>query len=156
MIERFKQYNKKHKLIHDQETILLAVSGGADSMVMADLFLQHQFNFGIAHVNYKLRNEAEQDQEVVAEWCKKNNITFYHTSFDTSALAKKHKTSIQLTARNLRFAWFQELCSEHNFDKIAVASNLNDSIETCLINLTKGTGIKGLHGILPQIGRAHV
>ena len=150
MIERFKQYNKNHKLVHDQETILLAVSGGADSMVMADLFLQNQFNFGIAHVNYKLRNEAEQDQEVVAQWCEKNNITFYHKSFDTSALAKKNKTSIQLTARNLRFTWFRELCIEHNFDKIAVASNLNDSIETCLINLTKGTGIKGLHGILPQ------
>jgi tRNA(Ile)-lysidine synthase len=132
---------------------LLAVSGGADSMVMADLFLKSHIPFAVAHCNYGLRGEASDlDEQLVHDWCKANNITFHSTKFDTKQKAQEWKKGVQETARILRYEWFEQIRSGHGYAKIATAHHANDNIETLLINLFKGTGISGLHGILPVSG----
>lgn len=128
--------------------ILLAVSGGIDSMVLAELFRKTKINFAIAHCNFKLRNaESDLDQKFVENYCSQNKIPFFTTSFDTSAFAKDYKLSTQIAARKLRYTYFYELLENENFDCIATAHHLDDSIETFFINLSRGTGIDGLTGI---------
>lgn len=128
--------------------ILLAVSGGIDSMVLAELFRKTEINFAIAHCNFKLRNaESDLDQKFVENYCSQNKIPFFTTSFDTSAFAKDYKLSTQIAARKLRYTYFYELLENENFDCIATAHHLDDSIETFFINLSRGTGIDGLTGI---------
>ena len=133
--------------INFQKT-LLAVSGGIDSMVLADLFLKSNLNFAIVHCNFKLRNaESDADQNLVKEYALKNSVTFFTTSFDTSAFAKDFKLSTQLAARKLRYDYFYEIIQKENFDFVATGHHLDDSIETFFINLSRGTGIDGLTGI---------
>ncbi len=133
--------------INFQKT-LLAVSGGIDSMVLADLFLKSNLNFAIVHCNFKLRNtESDADQNLVKEYALKNSIAFYTTSFDTSAFAKDFKLSTQLAARKLRYDYFYEIIQKENFDFVATGHHLDDSIETFFINLSRETGIDGLTGI---------
>ncbi len=129
----------------------MAVSGGLDSMVMLQLFYQAGFSVNVAHCNFQLRgDESEEDKKFVEEKCKHNSIPFYSYPFDTKNYAKQHGLSIQMAARELRYAWFNELLITHGFDFISTAHHLNDSIETVLLNLTKGTGIAGLKGISVQ------
>ncbi|MEP1033674.1 tRNA lysidine(34) synthetase TilS [Ekhidna sp.] len=124
------------------EKVLLAVSGGLDSMVMANLFLAVEIPFAIAHCNYGLRGEeSDGDEAFVMDWADKNNINCHVKAFDIS------NGSVQLDARNARYQWFSELISEYGFGKVATAHHLNDSLETLLINLTRGTGIRGIAGI---------
>ncbi len=128
--------------------ILLAVSGGIDSMVLADLFVKSKLNFSIAHCNFKLRNtESDLDQKFVENYCSTHSIPFFTTSFDTTAFAKDFKFSTQIAARKLRYEYFYELIQSEKFDFVATAHHLDDSIETFLINLSRGTGIDGLTGI---------
>ena len=128
--------------------ILLAVSGGIDSMVLVDLFRKSELNIAIAHCNFKLRNEASDlDQNFVQNYCKEHTIPFFTTSFDTAAFANDFKLSTQIAARKLRYEYFYELIASENFDFVATAHHLDDSIETFLINLSRGTGIDGLVGI---------
>ena len=139
--------HSKHLLTND-EKILLAVSGGLDSMVMADLFLKGGFDFEIAHCNFGLRGEeSDGDEAFVLTWAEKNSINCYVRSFDLG------EGSIQLEARNARYQWFSELLLEHRLDKLATAHHLNDSLETVLINLVRGTGIKGVKGIPSKSGQ---
>lgn len=128
--------------------VLLAVSGGIDSMVLVDLFRESNLNFSIAHCNFNLRNEeSDLDQKFVQDYCTAHSIPYFTTSFDTKAFAKDFKLSTQIAARKLRYQYFYELTASENFDFVATAHHLDDSIETFLINLSRGTGIDGLTGI---------
>ena len=133
--------------IKSQKT-LLAVSGGLDSMVLAELFRQSEISFGIAHCNFTLRDtESDLDQKFVEEYCTQHKIPFFTTHFDTLAFAKDFKLSTQVAARKLRYEYFYEIIAKENFDFVATAHHLDDSIETFFIHLSRGTGIDGLTGI---------
>lgn len=129
---------------------LVAVSGGIDSMCMADLFLKSPLkpSFSIAHVNFSLRGEcSDGDQSHVRSWCEKNGVGFYTIKCDTSSYAAQNSISIQMAARELRYRWFRSLMDENGFTHLAIAHNLNDSVETFFLNLLRGTGLRGLSGI---------
>ena len=129
---------------------LLAVSGGMDSMCMADLFLQSfgAESFAIAHCNFSLRgDESDGDEALVLEWAERYGVQLYVKHFDTVAYARENGISIEMAARDLRYGWFAELCNEHGFAALSVAHNANDNAETLLLNLLRGTGLKGLHGM---------
>jgi tRNA(Ile)-lysidine synthase len=154
MISKFKKYISENDLINPGDKILLAVSGGIDSMVMTYLFQNLNYKIGIAHCNFSLRaQESDKDQELVSLYASQHNIPFYSTRFETKTFAKKNKLSVQMAARELRYKWFEEIRSKHSYDSIAVAHNLNDNIETLLINLTRGTGLTGMAGIRPVSNR---
>ena len=128
--------------------LLLAVSGGVDSMVLLDLFRTSEYDISVAHCNFNLRAEASDlDEELVRDYCIENNIEFYLNSFNTEEYAVLNKQSIQIAARELRYNWFDELIETKGFDFLLTAHHLDDSVETFLINFTRGTGIDGLIGI---------
>jgi len=129
---------------------LLAVSGGMDSMCMADLFLQTlgADAFAIAHCNFSLRGEeSDGDEALVREWAENNGVHVFVKRFDTVSYAREKGISIEMAARDLRYSWFAQLCQEHGFAALSVAHNANDNAETLLLNLLRGTGLKGLHGM---------
>ncbi|WP_248877941.1 tRNA lysidine(34) synthetase TilS [Epilithonimonas zeae] len=129
-----------------QKTYLLAVSGGVDSMVLADLFQVSGFNFQIAHINYHLRNEdSKLDQKLVSNFCDQHQIPFH--LYDVSEVDKKPENSIQNWARELRYRFFREIQKKENLDFLVTAHHLNDQLETFIINLSKASGIRGLSGI---------
>jgi tRNA(Ile)-lysidine synthase len=153
MLEEFEKFIAENKLISQGDRVLLAVSGGIDSMVMTHLFLQLGTETGIAHCNFTLRgNESDKDEEMVRKFSSEHNIPFYSVSFATKSYAKNNGLSVQMAARELRYEWFERIRKEHGYNKVAVAHNLNDNIETLLINLTRGTGISGLTGMKPVSG----
>jgi tRNA(Ile)-lysidine synthase len=150
MIDEFKKFITENNIINPGNNILLTVSGGIDSMVMAHLFLQLDYKIGIAHCNFCLRaRESDKDEELVHQFAKDHNISFYNTRFETKAFAKKNRLSVQMAARDLRYNWFEEIRMKNGYDSIAVAHNMNDNIETMLINLTRGTGLTGMAGMKP-------
>lgn len=150
MIDEFRKFIFENNLINAGDKVLLAISGGIDSMAMAHLFLRCGFPVGIAHCNFSLRaSESDKDEEMVRQFALDNKIPFYTTRFETKAFAKKKRLSIQMAARELRYKWFEEIRSTNGYNSIAVAHNLNDNIETLLINLTRGTGLAGLAGMRP-------
>ncbi len=132
--------------------LLLAVSGGIDSMVLLDLFYKLRFDICVAHCNFQLRGkESDADEMLVREICQEGYIPYFINSFDTHEFAKENKLSIQLAARKLRYDWFQELLLL-GFDYVLTAHHLDDSLETVLINFSRGTGLEGLTGIPAQNG----
>jgi tRNA(Ile)-lysidine synthase len=144
---------KKEKLFSTTEKVLLTVSGGIDSVLMCELFHKAGLNFGIAHCNFQLRaEESDEDETFVSALAEKYNVPFHFIKFNTSVYAKKNKVSIQLAARDLRYEWFEEIRKEYKYNYVATAHHQDDSIETFFINLLRGTGISGLHGILPKHG----
>lgn len=153
IIQQFKDYVVQNQLFDESEHVLLAVSGGKDSVVMVNLFALAGFKFGIAHCNFNLRGEESvRDEAFVKALAENADVPFYAIHFDTTAFAATQNVSIQMAARTLRYNWFAELAAQHGFTKIAVAHHQNDVVETVLLNLTRGTGIGGLHGILPKRG----
>ena len=152
MLQEFLQYTEENALFDKKkDKILLAVSGGVDSMVMADLFRSINCDYSIAHCNFRLRGEeSDRDEQFVSDYAAKNNITLYKQSFDTFAYMKENKKSLEMSARDLRYNWFSRIMSENGFTLLATAHHSDDSAETFLINLLRGTGIAGLHGILPR------
>lgn len=153
MKERFIRFAEKNRLIDSGDRVLLAVSGGIDSIVMATLFLDTGISSGIAHCNFCLRgHESDLDEELVRDFALKAGIPFFSMKFDTKRYASENGISIQMAARDLRYKWFEEVRSEQGFSKVAIAHNLNDNIETLLINLTRGTGISGLTGMKVATG----
>ncbi len=153
MYPRFIEYIRQHKLLKDNQRVLLAVSGGVDSMVMTELFNQSPFPFGIAHCNFQLRGgDADQDQQFVEETAKRLGIPFFSKTFDTKAEARKSGDSIQMAARRLRYEWMESIRAENGYDVIATAHHLDDAIETLLINITRGSGISGLKSIPRKTG----
>jgi tRNA(Ile)-lysidine synthase len=150
MLERFREYIEQHNLFSAEDTILLAVSGGIDSMVMAELFHRSGYKFAIAHCNFGLRgSESNQDEAFVASLAESFGVKFYVKHFKTREYAGFNKISVQMAARTLRYEWFEELLESEGFSALATAHHLDDQIETFFINALRGTGISGLHGILP-------
>jgi len=148
MISAFSQFIEKRNLCNPNHKILVAVSGGIDSLVMVDLFHKAGYNFAIAHCNFKLRgNESDADENLVIGLAEKYEVDFFTRSFETETYAAKNKCSIQEAARNLRYDWFRKLANEKGFDRIATGHHLDDQIETFFINLFRGSGVKGLKGI---------
>ena len=148
------QYAKENNLFDRKSRILMGVSGGIDSMVMAHLFIASGINTGIAHCNFSLRGrEADLDEGLAGDFASSNNIPFYKIRFDTAGFASSKHISVQMAARELRYEWFEKTRQENGYDLIAVAHNLNDNIETLLINLVRGTGLTGLTGIRPVVNK---
>jgi len=128
--------------------VLLACSGGIDSVVLADLFRRCNLDFAIAHCNFKLRGEASDDDAVfVKQLAERLEVPFYLKGFDTEARKKEQGGSVQMVARDLRYSWFRSLMSKHKFTVLATAHHADDALETFLINLSRGTGIDGLVGM---------
>ena len=180
MLKEFKSFVEKHNLISKDDRVLLALSGGVDSMVLAKLLLlshrdtetpRHQglvtepvevptvqssefrvqSSIAFAHCNFHLRgDDSDRDERFVTKFAEENNIPIYIKHFDTEAYAKEHSLSIEMAARELRYAWFKELKEIHNFDKVALAHHGDDQIETFFINFLRGSGIKGLKGMKAQ------
>jgi len=154
MLADFLEYIEKNNLCGTDDRILLGVSGGIDSMVMTRLFITGGFKTAMAHCNFCLRGtESDNDEVLVAKTAEAYNVPFFVKKFDTSGFARENGISVQMAARELRYQWFEEIRSAGNYDLIAVGHNLNDNIETLLINLVRGTGLKGLTGMEPISNR---
>lgn len=148
LLDRFKNYIGEHRLATTDSRILLTVSGGVDSMVMMHLFVEAGYKVGVAHCNFCLRGEeSEEDEQLVAEQAARLGVPHYNRRFDTKGEMALTGESVQMAARRLRYAWFDELCLDEGYDTISVAHHADDSIETFFINLLRGTGLKGLTGI---------
>ena len=151
MFKKFQKHINDRFSFLEGKRILLAVSGGIDSMVALYLFQQLKIDFFVAHCNFNLRGkESEEDEKFVKQFCKENNISFFVQSFETKKYAKENNLSIQVAARNLRYEWFYTLLEEQKLDFIVTAHHQDDVVETFLIHLTRGTGIEGLTGI-PEV-----
>ena len=137
-------------LVPEKETALLAVSGGIDSICLASLFLNSSSGrrFAVAHCNFHLRGEdSDSDEALVAAWCGRNGVRYHKADFDTEQYASSHNVSIEMAARELRYDWFASLCRENGYYGVAVAHNANDNAETLILNLLRGTGLRGVTGM---------
>ena len=181
MLKEFKSFVEKYNLINKDDRVLLALSGGVDSMVLAELLILLSRNdaetqrrkelvaepveaptansqqptasckLSFAHCNFHLRgDDSNRDEKFVTDFAKENNIPIFIKHFDTEKYAKENSLSIEMAARELRYAWFKELKEIHNFNKVALAHHGDDQIETFFINFLRGSGIKGLKGMKPQ------
>jgi len=154
MLQKFQAYIKKENLFLPKHKLLVAVSGGNDSMALCELLREGGFNFSVAHCNFTLRGaESDADASFVEGYCLRNKIKYFYNSFDTASYAAKNKISTQMAARELRYNWFEELIKKNKFDHLLTAHHLNDNIETFFINLLRGSGINGLKGIEPKNGK---
>lgn len=137
-------------LVPEKETALLAVSGGIDSICLASLFLNSSAGrrFAVAHCNFHLRGEdSDSDEALVAAWCGRNGVRYHKADFDTEQYASSHSVSIEMAARELRYDWFASLCQDNGYYGVAVAHNANDNVETLILNLLRGTGLRGITGM---------
>jgi tRNA(Ile)-lysidine synthase len=151
MLSEFKNHLKEDLPFLKDSKLLIAVSGGIDSMVLLHLLQQLNYDIAIAHCNFSLRGEeSNEDEEFIKNYASENKIKIFATHFDTSSFALDNKLSIQVAARQLRYIWFDQLLGENNLDYLLTAHHLDDSIETFLINLTRGTGLEGMTGIPQQ------
>ncbi|WP_343669983.1 tRNA lysidine(34) synthetase TilS [Chitinophaga sp.] len=151
LINRFKAYIVAEKLYRPGDKVLLAVSGGVDSVVMAHLYKQAGIDCAIAHCNFQLRGaESIRDETFVTALAHELGLPLYTTRFDTEAYASEKRVSIQVAARELRYAWLEETRQQQGYTFLATAHHMQDNVETVLMNFSKGTGIAGLHGILPR------
>jgi tRNA(Ile)-lysidine synthase len=156
LLQKFNELIKKENLFQPKDKLLLAVSGGVDSVVLCELCKQADYDFVIAHCNFQLRGEeSERDEQFVRKLAKKYNVEVLVKTFETEKYAEENKLSIQVAARELRYQWFDEIINYQlsTVNWIVTAHHANDNIETLLMNLFKGTGINGLRGILPKQGR---
>ena len=138
------------RVLNGNAKVLVAVSGGVDSMCLADLFLQNfgADKFSIAHCNFHLRGEeSDGDEALVCAWALDHEVNCHVTSFDTERYAVAEGISIEMAARDLRYSWFDSLCVENGYTAVAVAHNANDNAETLILNLLRGTGVNGLSGM---------
>ena len=153
MVNAFLDFIGAHNLCVKSDKVLVAVSGGIDSVVLVSLFIEAGFDLSIAHCNFQLRgDESDEDEEFVKQLAASHSIPFHTRRFDTKNHALMNAVSTQMAARDLRYEWFRHLLKDEGYDYIATAHHLNDSIETAIFNFTKGTGISGLRGILPISG----
>ncbi len=148
MLKQFELNISKNTLFSKTDKLLVAFSGGVDSVVLADLLHKAGYNIALAHCNFKLRgNEANDDTAFCKNFAESINVPFHVIYFDTKEYALKQKLSIQMAARKLRYNWFKELIKKHEYFSILTAHHANDNVETLFVNLVRGTGIKGLQGI---------
>ncbi|HEX6223716.1 MAG TPA: tRNA lysidine(34) synthetase TilS [Chryseolinea sp.] len=154
MIEQFLNHIDRFKLCDVSDSILLAVSGGVDSMTMLHLFKESGFTIAVAHCNFQLRGrESDEDESFVRDVCKRLGVPVFVHRFDTESFAWEEGLSIQMAARDLRYAWFEELLKIHSFHWLATGHHFDDTMETILLNLTKGSSTDGLGGIPVKNGK---
>ncbi len=154
MLERLKTYIQKEDLWQGDMRILVALSGGLDSMCLCHLLHQLEVDFGVAHCNFQLRGEeSDLDAEFVANFAESLGVDIFIRNFNIKKIINEEKGNIQNLARKLRYAWFDELLLEKDYDIVATAHHKNDWVETQLYKLSKGTGIRGLRSILPKRGK---
>lgn len=152
-ISDVQQYISEHQLLGEGAKVIVGVSGGADSVALLDILHSLKYECIVAHCNFHLRGEeSNRDAFFVEELCEKFKFKYERIDFDTEAYAAIHSISIEMAARDLRYNWFEQLRVIHLADRIAVAHHRDDSVETILLNLIRGTGIRGLTGIAPQNG----
>jgi tRNA(Ile)-lysidine synthase len=148
MLDKLKAFITNHNLLCNGEKLLLAVSGGKDSVLMAHLFAQLDYDFSIAHCNFQLRDQdSSLDEKFVKELAMHLNVTFYTKAFETDFYAKTNKLSIQMAARDLRYTWFRTLCQNEGYDKILTAHHQDDAIETLIIKKNRKSSLGALQGI---------
>ena len=156
LLQKFLAYIKKENLFTKKDHLLIAVSGGADSAVLCALCAAAGLSFSLAHCNFKLRGaESDSDEQFVKKLSEQLGVKLFVKTFDTISQAKLNKTSIEETARNLRYDWFKQLLlesktSDNPFSFLLTAHHADDNVETVMMNFFRGTGIKGLRGILPK------
>jgi len=154
MINKVLAFINQHQLFATTDKILATVSGGIDSVVLCELLHELKISFGIAHCNFGLRgDESDADELFVKKLAKKYEVPFYSENFNTNVFAQQEQISTQMAARLLRYTWFEKVRQKHGYQYIATAHHQNDTTETILLNLTKGTGIAGLHGIPVKNGK---
>ncbi|MFB5945728.1 tRNA lysidine(34) synthetase TilS [Albibacterium profundi] len=150
-VDKFMAFIADNHLFEEEQRVILAVSGGKDSVLMADLFAEARFNFAIAHCNFRLRGkDSDQDEEFVRNLAQHYKVPFYSVQFATETYAYENHISIQMAARDLRYDWLESLRQKEAYDYVAVAHHQTDSVETVLLNLLRGTGVAGLVGIAPK------
>jgi tRNA(Ile)-lysidine synthase len=153
MLEKVKKYIDEKHLLNPLSTVVVGVSGGMDSMTLLDILTSLNYRCIVAHCNFHLRGEeSDRDAEFVKNWCKNINAEFTSIDFDTQEYARSKKISIEMAARELRYEWFEIVRQQYGADAIAVAHHCDDAAETVLLNLLRGTGIRGLTGISPKKG----
>lgn len=146
--ESFLVYIRERQLINSRDKLLVAVSGGLDSVVLTDLVSRVPYPFAIAHCNFGLRgHESDEDEEFVRRLAQSYRADFFVQQFNTKYYAEQEGVSTQMAARNLRYTWLEKIRQTEGFTKLVTAHHLSDSLETALINLTRGTGVRGLRGI---------
>jgi len=151
LLKHFKNYISSNNLFSTADKLLVAVSGGVDSVVLCELCSQAGFDFAIAHCNFQLRNEdSERDEKFVRQLAKNYNVAFHTINFETKGYAREKKMSVQEAARELRYSWFEEIRKAGGYGYVLTAHHADDNIETVLMNFFRGTGIKGLKGIEPR------
>ena len=154
----FNFFIEKYALFRLEDPLLVAVSGGIDSMVLCDLLLKSGYVFSVAHCNFQLRGaDSDNDELFIKDFCERHKISCFIRKFDTLAIVRAEKKSIQETARDLRYAYFAELLVENsNLKYIVTAHHASDNVETVLYRLAKGTGLKGLTGIAAKDEQRHI
>ncbi len=154
MLEKLKNNIAHEQLLTSTDRLVLAVSGGCDSMVMLDLFRQMEHDFVVAHCNFKLRGaESDGDETFLRDYCGEHGVELFVQTFETREYAVQEGISIEMAARELRYQWFYELLDSLQYNYLLTAHHQDDLVETMLINLSRGTGIRGLSGIHPRKGR---
>lgn len=156
MLQDFKKHIENHFSFLSESKLLIAVSGGIDSVVLAHLATRIGFDFALCHCNFQLRGEeSDEDEEFVMKLARDLGVNIFTTRFHTEKYAEENKLSIQVAARDLRYEWFYELIDQHEYNYVLTAHNTNDNLETFIINLSRGTGLEGLTGI-PTINKKSV
>ncbi len=153
MIHKIASYINKNKLFEKSNRLLLAVSGGGDSMALLNIILKLGYDCEVAHVNFQLRgDDSDADTALVEKVCAEHKLILHVKTVDTMAYAREHKQSMEMAAREIRYDFFAELMKERKLDYLVVAHHRNDVVETFFINLMRGTGLRGLSGIKAKTG----
>lgn len=152
-LSKVKTYITQHNVVRATGHYLVALSGGADSVALLLTMQDMGFHIEAAHCNFHLRGEeSDRDEQFCKNLCERRGVSLHLAHFDTRGYAALHHVSIEMAARSLRYAYFQNLCKDLSLDGICVAHHRDDSVETVLLNLVRGTGVHGLRGILPVNG----
>jgi len=153
LVKKVKEFIEKEDLFSKQDKILVALSGGADSVALTRILITLGYHCEAAHCNFELRGEeSDRDEDFVRNFCRSLNIKCHSIHFETRRYAAQQSISIEMAARELRYNWFTKICEESDCQVVAVAHHKDDSVETMLLNLIRGTGINGLLGIRPKNG----
>ena len=153
MLSKVKDYIKKHNLLNSNDLYLVALSGGADSVALLLLLDEMGYKFHAIHCNFHLRGEeSDRDEHFCEQLCQQKNIPFHRIHFDTLTYAEAHKISVEMAARELRYRYFEQLRKDIGAEGVCVAHHRDDTVETVLMNLIRGTGLRGLTGIQPKNG----
>ena len=151
MLRRVSTYIRQRGLLEKDKPVLVAISGGADSVALLDVLLRAGFSCVAAHCNFHLRGaESDRDAAFVQDLCAQWKVPLEVKDFDTLSYARAHNASVEMAARELRYAWFEQVAEKHQCQAVAVAHHQNDQAETLLLNLKRGAGLRGLAGMRPK------